>query len=71
MFAGNKVNVTQKLKFALGKIENIVGKGENDSYQHLLLFPQCFQKATIVRVVKSRVGVGSGKEIRVNLYNTL
>ena len=23
-------------------IENITGKGENASYQHILLFPQCF-----------------------------
>ena len=27
------------------RIENIVGKGENTAYQHLLLFPQCFQKS--------------------------
>ena len=26
--------VTQKLKFDLGRIENIVGKGENACYQH-------------------------------------
>ena len=26
--------------------ENIVGKGENAGYQHFLLFPQCFQKAS-------------------------
>ena len=29
-----------------GLIENIVGKGENAGYQHFLLFPQCFQKAS-------------------------
>ena len=27
-FAGNKVHVIQKLKFVLGRVENIVGKGE-------------------------------------------
>ena len=27
-------------------VENTVGKGENAGYQHFLLFPQCFQKAT-------------------------
>ena len=26
--------------------ENIVGKGENTGYQHFLLYPQCFQKAS-------------------------
>ena len=31
--------VTQKLKFNLGRAENIVGKGENAGYQHFLLFP--------------------------------
>ena len=38
-------------------VENIVGKGENAGYQHFLLFPQCFQKAKVVKsqdcVVKS------------------
>ena len=28
-FADNNLNVYQKLKFALGRVENIVGKGEN------------------------------------------
>ena len=28
------------------RVENIVGKGENAGNQHLLLFPQCFQKAS-------------------------
>ena len=38
-FADNKIDVTKKLKFALGMVENIVGKGENAGYQHFLLFP--------------------------------
>ena len=37
--------VAPKLTFALGRVENIVGKGEND-YQHFFLFPLCFQKIT-------------------------
>ena len=28
-FADNNLNVNQKLKFALGRVENIMGKGEN------------------------------------------
>ena len=28
------------------RIENIVGKGENAGYQHFLLFPECFEKAS-------------------------
>ena len=36
---GNGLNVTEELKFVLGRVENIVGKGENAGYQHFLLFP--------------------------------
>ena len=43
-FADDKLNVNEKLNFGLGKVENIVGKGENAGYQHFLLFPQCFPK---------------------------
>ena len=35
-----------KINFDLGKVENIVGKGENAGYQHFILFPQCFRKVT-------------------------
>ena len=45
-FADNKINVNEKLKFDLERIKNIVGKGENDVYQHFLLFTQYFQKAS-------------------------
>ena len=27
--AGDKIRVTEKLKFVLGRVENIMGKGEN------------------------------------------
>ena len=45
-FADDKINESQKLKFAFGRVENIVGKGENAGYQHFLLFPQSFQMPT-------------------------
>ena len=35
--------LNQKLKFVLGIVENIVGKGENACYQHFLFFPLYFQ----------------------------
>ena len=47
--ADDNLYVYQISKFALGRIENIVGKGENAGYQHFLLFPQCFQKASSLR----------------------
>ena len=52
-FADDKINVTKKLKFAVGQEENIVAKGENAGYQHFLLFPTMFSKALFFRVVKS------------------
>ena len=42
--ADDKIDVTQKLKFVLGQVENNLGKGENAGFQHFLLFPKCFQK---------------------------
>ena len=39
-FADNRVNVTQKLNFAFGRAEIIVGKGENAGYHNFLLFPE-------------------------------
>ena len=32
--------------FVFNRQENVVGKGENAGYQHFLLFPQCFPKAS-------------------------
>ena len=37
--ADDRISVTEKLKFVLGRVENIMGKGENAGYQHFLLFP--------------------------------
>ena len=32
-----EINGTEKSKFVLGRVENILGKGENADYQHFLL----------------------------------
>ena len=50
-FADNKSKVTQNMKFAFGMVENIVGKGENANYQHLL-FLECFQKLSFSKLLK-------------------
>ena len=55
--ADDKIIVTQKFNFVFGRVENIVGKGENAGYQHFLLFPQCFQKLSFPEVIK--VGIMS------------
>ena len=54
-FADEKINVTHKLKYVSGRVENIVGKGGNASYQHLLLFPPCFQKAYLSRSLEVEI----------------
>ena len=37
----------------MARVGNIVGKGENAVYQHFLLFPQCFQKASVLESLKN------------------
>ena len=43
-FSDDKSNVIQDFKIVLGRVENIVGKGENVGYQHFLLFLPSLQK---------------------------
>ena len=43
-FADNKSDVAEMIISFSEQVENIVGKGENAGNQHILLFPQCFQK---------------------------
>ena len=45
--ADDKIRVTEKLKFVLGRIESIMGKGENAP------FPIMFSKGPFFRVVKN------------------
>ena len=50
----DKINMTIfEIGFVKGK--NIVGKGENAGYQRFLLFPQLFQKASLLEVIKLSV----------------
>ena len=46
-FPNDKINLGEKLKFVMGRIENIVPKGENAGCQHFLLCLQCFQKPSL------------------------
>ena len=49
--ADDKINVTEKLKFVLGRVENIMGKGENAGKHNFLVFrvpfPQGHQKSPL------------------------
>ena len=46
-----KKKSNSKAEFALARVENM-GGGENAGYQHFLLFPQCFEKATLTGSLK-------------------
>ena len=51
--ADDKVNVTEKLKFVLGRVENIVGKGEKCWLPAFSCFSTMFSKGFWYRVLKS------------------
>ena len=53
--ADDKRKCDSKIKLVSGGVENTVGKGENagELYQHFLLFPLCFQKASNTGSLKS------------------
>ena len=55
-FADDILNVVQMIICVTDWVENIVGKGENAGYQHFLLFPQCFQKASFPVSLKGMLG---------------
>ena len=40
------------MKFVSDREENIVGKGENAGYQHFLIFPKSFQRASLSGMLK-------------------
>ena len=58
--AEEKISKAKTLKLVYGRVENIMGKGENAGYQHFLLFPQCFQKSFSLQVVESQDCVVKG-----------
>ena len=55
-----KKNVSKKLKFISGLVENIVEKGGNACYRHFLLFPKYLQKTSISKSLKSQDCVVNG-----------
>ena len=57
-YADEKNIYDPKMKFDLGRVENIVEKGENAGIQHFLLFPHCFQALSFP--CSSKVGISKG-----------
>ena len=43
--AGDNITANQELQLILGRVENILGKGEHAGCQHAFLFSKCFPKA--------------------------
>ena len=52
-FADDNINIAEKLKFVIGRVENIVGKGKNAGNQHFFPFETMFSKGFFPTVVKS------------------
>ena len=52
-FTDEKTKAAKMMIFVFGRVENIVGKGENAGFQHFLLFPQCFQDQSRERLKDS------------------
>ena len=59
-FANEKLNLTERLNLFGGRLENIVGKGENAGHQHFFLFQQCFQKASFGGLLNVMIFEGKG-----------
>ena len=59
-FADNRINVTEKLKFVVGRIENIVRKGK---MLVTSIFSQYFKKASFPGLLKMGL---CGKELRIH-----
>ena len=51
-FADDKFNDTKIIIYDFDWVENMMGKGENAGYQHFLLYPQYFQKASYTGLLK-------------------
>ena len=64
-FADDKMNRIKKSRLVSGRVENIVGKGENAGYQHFLLFPQYFQKPSHLGSLK--VGI-VWERVKLRIY---
>ena len=58
-FADDRIKFEAQMMISVfHRVENIVRKGENDGYQHFLLFSQCFKKDPFLGVVKGLDCVG-------------
>ena len=54
-FGDDKLKVPIMEISTFDRVENTEGKGENAGYQHFLLFPLCFPKASALGSLKVRI----------------
>ena len=67
-------SINPNIEFDFRKVGNIVEKGENTGYQHLLFFHTMFSKCFLFRSVKSLHSVEKGAEkfsIRAQTVNSI
>ena len=70
----NKFSAAQehKIIFAFEMVENIVEKGENACYQHIVHSPQCFEKPSFmgIKTLDCLIKINSQIFALVSLYKT-
>ena len=66
-FADDILSVDKRTISVFNGLENIVGKAENAGYQHFLLFPQYFQKASYTRSLKIVTVYGVERQVKFAL----
>ena len=54
-FPDKKINVTHKMKYVLGQVENVVGKGEKCWSQAFPPFPTMLSKGFLLRAIKNLI----------------
>ena len=59
------------IEFVFDGVENIVGKGENAGYQHFLLFPHCFPKASTSGFLKVWGLCGKESKEKLRSFQTI
>ena len=65
--ADSKIALIQISNFFLGRVENIMGKGENVGLPAFSPFPTIFSRAFYFKVMKSHVFLGKGLKANLKL----
>ena len=63
-FADNKIKVTENLKYIMGRLKIIVGRGENAGNQQILCFPTMFEKASFLAHLSTTCSRGAFRVVQ-------